>query len=114
MTSAVSNPVSRDSSMVSTDPLAQRCRGTWYVLPSSICARIGHSEPGRYLPSWPRNKILAAAGTGSGDPSPATSRRQAFMVASNPSSTASIDPAAVSGPILASAPRIPVHCSATA
>ena len=57
MTSAASSPASRQNSIVSTEALAERCRGTRCAVPSSICATTGQIEPGRYLPSWPMNMM---------------------------------------------------------
>jgi hypothetical protein len=75
------------SSITSTEALAERCRGTACALPSSIWASTGQIEPGRYLPSWPMNRILAAAPADSGEPRDASSCRHIWDVMTRASRT---------------------------
>ncbi len=102
------------SSMVSTEALAERCRGTWKSLPSSIWARTGQMEPGMYLPSWPMNMIRAAGRAGSGEPSAASSTRHTCIAAASAASTATREPATGRKPRLARALRSWPHSVTTA
>ncbi len=114
MTPAASRPLSTATTIARAEALAERRRGTRYVVPSSIWASTGQIDPGTYLPSWPTNMTRAAARTGSGDPMAPSSTRQDCIVHTVAAITQTRAPMAVSGPILVSAVCTPSHSSARA
>lgn len=77
--------------------------------PSSIIAAYAQTEPGMYLPSWPTNITRPAVLSGSGEPSPASTRRQASSMQSCPASTAASAPAMDQGDSRASAAVVSVQ-----
>lgn len=60
----------------------ERRRGMSWSAPSSAAARMFHTPPGMYLPSWEMKKMRKAAVSGSVVPMSANSTRQANMVSS--------------------------------